>query len=156
MKIIKKVYNANDKLHIDNTMINLLYPNFINVLNNLFHNKNHKQFFSTLDYFLFVPSFQNKYNSPNQQSKIFVHFGDNNIPSNLDKKMHLIVHDIKPRLFSNEVFIKHNQCNYDDIEDLLKIKNKGIVYFSNNHWQSIKNMITRKKQNIYYATSLLC
>ena len=61
--------------------------------------------------------------------------------------MHLIVHDIKPRMFANEVFVKHSECNYDDIEDLLKIKNKGIVYFSNNHWQSIKNMIPDKNKS---------
>ena len=147
MSIIKKVYNANDKLYLDNTMINLLYPNFINVLNNLFASRNHKQFFSTLDYFLFVPTFQQKYNSPHQQSKIYVHFGKQTLPTDLHKKMHLIIHDIKPRMFANEVFVKHSECNYDDIEDLLKIKNKGIVYFSNNHWQSIKNMIPEKNKS---------
>jgi hypothetical protein len=70
MSVVKKIYNANDRLFLDNTMINLIYPNFISVLNKLFHPDNHKKLFSTLDYVLFVPSFQKKYNAPNTNQKI--------------------------------------------------------------------------------------
>jgi len=147
MSIMKKLYNANDKLLIDNTMINLIYPNFIQILNNLFHKQNHSKLFSTLNYSLFVPSFQSKYNDPNNNSKIYVHFGEEPISSDLIEKMNLVVHCIKPKLSENEVFIKHTECNYDDLEALLSVKNKGIVYFSNNSWTAIDNMLPKKNRD---------
>ena len=147
MSVIKKIFNANDRLFLDNTMINLIYPNFISVLNKLFHLDNHKKLFSTLDYVLFVPSFQKKYNAPNTNQKIYLHFGENLVPQELSEKMHIIIHSVVPKLFANEIYIKHTQCDYDDLEILLKIKNKGIIYFSNNQWNSIKNMIPDKNRD---------
>jgi hypothetical protein len=147
MSIIKKIYNANNKLFLDNTMINLIYPNFISVLNKLFHQDNHKKLFSTLDYMLFVPSFQKKYNAPNTNQKIYLHFGENLVPQELSEKMHIVIHSVVPKLFANEIYIKHTQCDYDDLEILLKTKNKGIVYFSNNQWNAMKNMIADKNRD---------
>jgi len=147
MSVVKKIYNANDKLFLDNTMINLIYPNFISVLNKLFHPDNHKKLFSTLDYVLFVPSFQKKYNSPDTNQKIYLHFGENLVAQELSEKMHIIIHSVVPKLFANEIYIKHTQCDYDDLEILLKTKNKGIIYFSNNQWNSIKNMISDKNRD---------
>jgi hypothetical protein len=146
ISVIKKIYNANNKLFLDNTMVNLIYPNFISVLNKLFHTDNHKKLFSTLDYVLFVPSFQKKYNAPNTNQKIYLHFGENLVPQELSEKMHIVIHSVVPKLFSNEIYIKHTQCDYDDLEILLKTKNKGIIYFSNNQWNSIKNMISDKNR----------
>lgn len=147
ISVIKKIYNANNKLFLDNTMVNLIYPNFISVLNKLFHSDNHKKLFSTLDYVLFVPSFQKKYNAPNTNQKIYLHFGENLVPQELSEKMHIVIHSVVPKLFSNEIYIKHTQCDYDDLEILLKTKNKGIIYFSNNQWNSIKNMIPDKNRD---------
>jgi len=145
--IIKKVFNANEKLFIDNTMLNLIYPNFMTIVNKLFIKENYNKLFSTLNYHLFIPSFQLKYNEPNTSSKIFVHFGKKPIQTNLQDKMHLIIHSIKPNLFHNEVFIKNEECNYDDLEYLLQVKNKGIIYFSNNQWNAIDNMIPKKNRD---------
>lgn len=86
ISVIKKIYNANDRLLLDNTMINLIYPNFISILNKLFHPDNHKKLFSTLDYVLFIPSFQRKYNAPNTNQKIYLHFGKIWFPRNYPKK----------------------------------------------------------------------
>ena len=147
MTILKKLYNANDKLLLDNTIINLIYPHFISVLNNLFHQKNHQKLFSTLNYVLFAPSFQYKYNSPNITTKIYLHFGNETISDDILEKMNLIVHSIKPRLVENEVYIKNEVCDYDDLEFLLAVKNKGIVYFSNNPWNAIDNMIPKKNRD---------
>ena len=147
MSVVKKIYNANDRLFLDNTMINLIYPNFISVLNKLFHPDNHKKLFSTMDYVLFVPSFQKKYNAPNTNQKIYLHFGENLVPQDLSDKMHIVVHSVVPKLFANEIYIKHTQCDYDDLEILLKTKNKGIIYFSNNQWNAIKNMISDKNRD---------
>jgi hypothetical protein len=147
MSVVKKIYNANDRLFLDNTMINLIYPNFISVLNKLFHPDNHKKLFSTLDYVLFVPSFQKKYNAPNTNQKIYLHFGENLVPQELSDKMHIIIHSVVPKMFANEIYIKHTQCDYDDLEILLKTKNKGIIYFSNNQWNAIKNMISDKNRD---------
>ena len=147
ISILKKVYNVNEKLFLDNTIINLIYPNFINVLNKLFHKDNHNKLFSSLNYTLFVPSFQQKYNSPSNNNKIFVNFGNALPDKDIVNKMHLIIHSIKPKLFTNEVFIKKGHCDYDDLDDLLKIKNKGIVYFSNNQWTAINNMIPNKNRS---------
>jgi len=147
ISIVKKIFNANDKLFLDNTMINLIYPNFISILNKLFHIDNHKKLFSTLDYVLFVPSFQKKYNAPNTNQKIYLHFGENLVPQEFSEKMHIIIHSVVPKLFANEIYIKHNQCDYDDLEILLKTKNKGIIYFSNNQWNAIKNMISDKNRD---------
>jgi hypothetical protein len=147
ISVVKKIYNANDKLFLDNTMINLIYPNFISVLNKLFHPDNHKKLFSTMDYVLFVPSFQRKYNAPNTNQKIYLHFGENLVPQELSEKMHIVIHSVVPKLFSNEIYIKHTQCDYDDLEILLKTKNKGIIYFSNNQWNAIKNMISDKNRD---------
>jgi hypothetical protein len=146
ISVIKKIYNANDKLLLDNTMINLIYPNFISILNKLFHPDNHKKLFSTLDYSLFIPSFQRKYNAPNTNQKIYLHFGENLVPQELSEKMHIVIHSVVPKLFANEIYIKHTQCDYDDLEILLKTKNKGIIYFSNNQWNAIKNMISDKNR----------
>ena len=52
MSVVKKIYNANDRLFLDNTMINLIYPNFISVLNKLFHPDNHNKLFSILICFM--------------------------------------------------------------------------------------------------------
>jgi hypothetical protein len=147
MSVIKKIYNANDRLFLDNTMINLIYPNFISILNKLFHPDNHKKLFSTLDYMLFVPSFQKKYNAPNTNQKIYLHFGENLVPQELSEKMHIVIHSVVPKLFANEIYIKHTQCDYDDLEILLKTKNKGIVYFANNQWNAMKNMISDKNRD---------
>jgi len=146
MSVIKKIFNANDRLFLDNTMINLIYPNFISVLNKLFHPDNHKKLFSTMDYVLFVPSFQKKYNAPNTNQKIYLHFGQNLVSQELSDKMHIIIHSVVPKMFANEIYIKHSQCDYDDLEILLKTKNKGIIYFANNQWNSIKNMIPDKNR----------
>ena len=146
MSVIKKIYNANDRLFLDNTMINLIYPNFISVLNKLFHPDNHQKLFSTLDYMLFVPSFQKKYNSPNTNQKIYLHFGENLVPQELSEKMHIVIHSVVPKMFANEIYIKHSQCDYDDLEILLKTKNKGIIYFANNQWNAMKNMISDKNK----------
>jgi hypothetical protein len=147
MSVVKKIYNANDRLFLDNTMINLIYPNFISVLNKLFHLDNHKKLFSTLDYMLFVPSFQKKYNTPTMDQKIYLHFGDTLVPQELSEKMNIIIHSVVPKLFANEIYIKHTQCDYDDLEILLKTKNKGVIYFSNNQWNAIKNMISDKNRD---------
>jgi len=147
ISVVKKIYNANDRLFLDNTMINLIYPNFISVLNNLFHTQNHQKLFSTLDYVLFVPSFQKKYNAPNTNQKIYLHFGENLVPQELSDKMHIVIHSVVPKLFANEIYIKHSQCDYDDLEILLKTKNKGIIYFSNNQWNAMKNMIPDKNKD---------
>jgi hypothetical protein len=147
ISVVKKIYNANDKLFLDNTMINLIYPNFISVLNKLFHPDNHKKLFSSMDYVLFVPSFQKKYNAPNTNQKIYLHFGENLVPQELSEKMHIVIHSVVPKLFANEIYIKHTQCDYDDLEILLKTKNKGIIYFSNNQWNAIKNMISDKNRD---------
>jgi hypothetical protein len=147
MAVVKKIFNANDRLFLDNTMINLIYPNFISVLNKLFHPDNHKKLFSTLDYVLFVPFFQKKYNAPTMDQKIYLHFGENLVSQELSEKMSIVIHSIVPKLFANEIYIKHTQCDYDDLEILLKIKNKGIIYFSNNQWNSIKNMISDKNRD---------
>lgn len=147
MSIVKKIYNANDRLFLDNTMINLIYPNFISVLNKLFHLDNHKKLFSTLDYMLFVPSFQKKYNAPTINQKIYLHFGDTLVPQELSEKMNIIIHSVVPKLFANEIYIKHTQCDYDDLEILLKTKNKGIIYFANNQWNAMKNMISDKNRD---------
>jgi hypothetical protein len=146
MSVVKKIYNANNRLFLDNTMINLIYPNFISVLNKLFHSDNHTKLFSTLDYVLFVPSFQKKYNAPTLNQKIYLHFGENLVPQELSEKMNIIIHSVVPKLFANEIYIKHTQCDYDDLEILLKIKNKGIIYFSNNQWNAMKNMISDKNR----------
>jgi hypothetical protein len=146
MSVVKKIYNANDRLFLDNTMINLIYPNFISVLNKLFHPDNHKKLFSTLDYVLFVPSFQKKYNAPNTNQKIYLHFGENLVPQELSEKMHIVIHSVVPKMFANEIYIKHTQCDYDDLEILLKTKNKGIIYFANNQWNAMKNMISDKNR----------
>jgi len=146
MSVIKKIFNANDRVFLDNTMINLIYPNFISILNKLFHPDNHKKLFSTMDYVLFVPSFQKKYNAPNTNQKIYLHFGENLVSQELSDKMHIIIHSVVPKMFANEIYIKHSQCDYDDLEILLKTKNKGIIYFANNQWNSIKNMIPDKNR----------
>ena len=146
ISVVKKIYNANDRLFLDNTMINLIYPNFISVLNKLFHPDNHNKLFSTLDYVLFVPSFQKKYNAPNTNQKIYLHFGENLVAQELSEKMHIVIHSVVPKMFANEIYIKHTQCDYDDLEILLKTKNKGIIYFSNNQWNAMKNMISDKNR----------
>ena len=147
MSVVKKVYNANDKLFLDNTMINLIYPNFISVLNKLFYPQNHSKLFSTLDYNLFIPSFQKKYNSPNSNNKIYLHFGENLVSQELSEKMHIVIQSVVPKLFANEIYVKHTQCDYDDLEILLKTKNKGIIYFANNQWNAMKNMISDKNRD---------
>lgn len=147
MSILKKLYNANEKLIFDNTIVNLIYPNFIKVISNLFNNENQQKLFSTLNYKLFIPQFQSKYNSPNINTKIYVHFGDSEVDFDIIDKMNLIVHSLKPKSFENEVYIKNEECDYDDLELLLSVKNKGIVYFSNNQWDAIDNMIPKKNRD---------
>ena len=61
---------------------------------------------------------------------------------------------IRPKLFANEVFIQNETCNYDDLEVLLGTKNKGVVYFSNNQWIAIDNMIPKKNRD--YVLSHHC
>jgi hypothetical protein len=126
-------------------MLNIIFPNFITVLNKLFSIENHNKLFSTLDYRLFVPSFQSKHNNSKNDSKIYVHFGKKEIMK-MNENMDLIVHMIRPNLYNNEVYIQNEQCNYDDLETLLGIKNKGIVYFSNNQWIAIDNMMPKKNR----------
>lgn len=147
MSIVKKVYNANERLLLDNTIVNLIFPNFISVLNKLFIKENHNKLFSTLNYVLFAPSFLKKYNKPLSNTKIYIHFGNSNITQNIAEKFHLIVHSIKPRLLNNEIYVKNGNNDYDDLDYLLKIKNKGIVYFSNNQWNAVNNMIPDKNRN---------
>ena len=147
ISVVKKIYNANDRLFLDNTMINLIYPNFISVLNKLFHPQNHSKLFSTLDYNLFVPSFQRKYNAPSINQKIYLHFGEDLVAQELSEKMHIVIHSVVPKMFANEIYIKHTQCDYDDLEILLKTKNKGIIYFANNQWNAMKNMIPDKNRD---------
>jgi len=151
MQIVKKVYNANDKLHLDNTMLNLIYPNFLLILNKLFIKQNHNKLYSTLNYQLFVPSFQSKYNAPNSTNKIYVHFGNKPMEKGIEEKMHLVIQSIKPKMFANEVFIKHDECDYDDLDYLLSVKNKGVVYFSNNSWNAFDNMIPKKNRTYVLA-----
>ena len=153
IQILKKVYNANERLLLDNAMLNIIYPSFINVLNRLFIKENHGKLFSTLDYRLFIPSFQSKYNNPNVEAIIYVHFGKTEILQ-IDEKIDLVVHMIRPKLFANEVFIQNETCNYDDLEVLLGTKNKGVVYFSNNQWIAIDNMIPKKNRE--YVLSHHC
>ena len=147
MSIVKKLYNANDKLFIDNTMINLIYPNFIMIINKLFSKENHNKLFSTLNYHLFNPSFQEKYNAINSNAKIYVHFGSSPVHESIPDKMNIIIHSIEPKLFANEIYCKNEECDYDDLENLLVVKNKGIVYFTNNQWAAIDNMIPSKNRN---------
>ena len=153
IQILKKVYNANERLFLDNAMLNIIYPSFINILNRLFIKENHGKLFSTLDYRLFIPSFQSKYNNPKVESIIYVHFGKTEILQ-IDEKIDLVVHMIRPKLFANEVFIQNETCNYDDLEVLLGTKNKGVVYFSNNQWIAIDNMIPKKNRD--YVLSHHC
>ena len=153
IQILKKVYNANERLLIDNSMLNIIYPSFINVLNRLFIKENHGKLFSTLDYRLFIPSFQSKYNNPKADAIIYVHFGKTEILQ-IDEKIDLVVHMIRPKLFEKEVFVQNDTCNYDDLEVLLGTKNKGVVYFSNNQWIAIDNMIPKKNRD--YVLSHHC
>jgi hypothetical protein len=146
IQILKKVYNANERLLLDNAMLNIIYPSFINILNRLFIKENNGKLFSTLDYRLFIPSFQSKYNNPKAEAIIYVHFGKTEILQ-IDEKIDLVVHMIRPKLFANEVFIQNETCNYDDLEVLLGTKNKGVVYFSNNQWIAIDNMIPKKNRD---------
>jgi hypothetical protein len=146
IQILKKVYNANERLLLDNAMLNIIYPSFVNVLNRLFSRENQPKLFSTLDYRLFIPSFQSKYNNPNAEAIIYLHFGKTEILK-IDEKIDLVVHMIRPKLFDNEVFIQNETCNYDDLEVLLGTKNKGVVYFSNNQWVAIDNMIPKKNRD---------
>ena len=146
IQILKKVYNANERLLLDNAMLNIIYPSFVNVLNRLFSRENHMKLFSTLDYRLFIPSFQSKYNNPKTDAIIYLHFGKTEILQ-VDDKIDLVVHMIRPKLFENEVFIQNDSCDYDDLEVLLGMKNKGVVYFSNNQWVAIDNMIPKKNRD---------
>jgi hypothetical protein len=146
IQILKKVYNANERLLLDNAILNIIYPSFINVLNRLFSMENHAKLFSTLDYRLFIPSFQSKYNNPNAEAIIYLHFGKTEILQ-IDDKIDLVVHMIRPKLFEKEVFIQNDSCDYDDLEVLLGMKNKGVVYFSNNQWVAIDNMIPKKNRD---------
>ena len=146
IQILKKVYNANERLLLDNAMLNIIYPSFVNVLNRLFSRENHAKLFSTLDYRLFIPSFQSKYNNPNAEAIIYLHFGKTEILQ-IDDKIDLVVHMIRPKLFEKEVFIQNDSCDYDDLEVLLGMKNKGVVYFSNNQWVAIDNMIPKKNRD---------
>lgn len=146
IQILKKVYNANERLLLDNAMLNIIYPSFVNVLNRLFSRENQPKLFSTLDYRLFIPSFQSKYNNPNAEAIIYLHFGKTEILK-IDEKIDLVVHMIRPKLFENEVFVQNETCNYDDLEVLLGTKNKGVVYFSNNQWVAIDNMIPKKNRD---------
>lgn len=146
IQILKKVYNANERLLLDNAMLNIIYPSFVNVLNRLFSRENHAKLFSTLDYRLFIPSFQSKYNNPNTEAIIYLHFGKTEILQ-IDEKIDLVVHMIRPKLFEKEVFIQNDSCDYDDLEVLLGTKNKGVVYFSNNQWVAIDNMIPKKNRD---------
>lgn len=146
IQILKKVYNANERLLLDNAMLNIIYPSFVNVLNRLFTRENHAKLFSTLDYRLFIPSFQSKYNNPKADAIIYLHFGKTEILQ-IDDKIDLVVHMIRPKLFENEVFIQNDSCDYDDLEVLLGMKNKGVVYFSNNQWVAIDNMIPKKNRD---------
>lgn len=146
IQILKKVYNANERLLLDNAMLNIIYPSFVNVLNRLFSRENHSKLFSTLDYRLFIPSFQSKYNNPKADAIIYLHFGKTEILQ-IDNKIDLVVHMIRPKLFENEVFIQNDSCDYDDLEVLLGMKNKGVVYFSNNQWVAIDNMIPKKNRD---------
>ncbi len=146
IQILKKVYNANERLLLDNAMLNIIYPSFVNVLNRLFTRENHAKLFSTLDYRLFIPSFQSKYNNPKTEAIIYLHFGKTEILQ-IDEKIDLVVHMIRPKLFEKEVFIQNDACDYDDLEVLLGTKNKGVVYFSNNQWVAIDNMIPKKNRD---------
>jgi hypothetical protein len=146
IQILKKVYNANDRLLLDNAMLNIIYPSFVNVLNRLFSKENQAKLFSTLDYRLFIPSFQSKYNNPKVEAIIYLHFGKTEILQ-IDEKIDLVVHMIRPKLFEKEVFVQNETCNYDDLEVLLGTKNKGVVYFSNNQWIAIDNMIPKKNRD---------
>ena len=146
IQILKKVYNANERLLLDNAMLNIIYPSFVNVLNRLFSRENQAKLFSTLDYRLFIPSFQSKYNNPKADAIIYLHFGKTEILQ-IDDKIDLVVHMIRPKLFENEVFIQNDSCDYDDLEVLLGMKNKGVVYFSNNQWVAIDNMIPKKNRD---------
>jgi len=146
IQILKKVYNANERILLDNAMLNIIYPSFVNVLNHLFLRENHGKLFSTLDYRLFIPSFQSKYNNPKADAIIYLHFGKTEILK-IDEKIDLVVHMIRPKLFENEVFVQNDTCNYDDLEVLLGTKNKGVVYFSNNQWVAIDNMIPKKNRD---------
>lgn len=146
IQILKKVYNANERLLLDNAMLNIIYPSFVNVLNRLFSRENHAKLFSTLDYRLFIPSFQSKYNNPKTDTIIYLHFGKTEILQ-IDDKIDLVVHMIRPKLFEKEVYIQNDSCDYDDLEVLLGMKNKGVVYFSNNQWVAIDNMIPKKNRD---------
>jgi len=146
IQILKKVYNANERLLLDNAMLNIIYPSFVNVLNRLFSKENQAKLFSTLDYRLFIPSFQSKYNNPKVEAIIYLHFGKTEILQ-IDEKIDLVVHMIRPKLFEKEVFVQNETCNYDDLEVLLGTKNKGVVYFSNNQWIAIDNMIPKKNRD---------
>jgi hypothetical protein len=146
IQILKKVYNANERLLLDNAMLNIIYPSFVNVLNRLFSKENHVKLFSTLDYRLFIPSFQSKYNNPKTDAIIYLHFGKTEILQ-IDDKIDLVVHMIRPKLFDREVFVQNDSCDYDDLEVLLGMKNKGVVYFSNNQWVAIDNMIPKKNRD---------
>jgi hypothetical protein len=146
IQILKKVYNANERLLLDNAMLNIIYPSFVNVLNRLFSRENHAKLFSTLDYRLFIPSFQSKYNNPKTDTIIYLHFGKTEILQ-IDEKIDLVVHMIRPKLFEKEVFVQNDSCDYDDLEVLLGTKNKGVVYFSNNQWVAIDNMIPKKNRD---------
>lgn len=147
MLMLKKIYNVNEKLILDNTIVNLIYPNFILVLNKIFSKENLGKLYSTMNYMLFIPSFQQKYNAPNSNTKIYVHFGIDPVENGLNEKMNLMVHSIKPRMYENEVYIKNDECDYDDLETLLGVRNKGIIYFSNNQWTAIDNMIPKKNRD---------
>lgn len=147
ISILKKVYNVNEKLFLDNTIVNLIYPNFISILNSLFIKENFNKFYSTLNYILFSPSFLQKYNSPSISTKIYVHFGKDTITSDVFEKMNLIIHSIRPRITENEVFVQNKECDYDDLDVLLGVKNRGIIYFSDNPWTALDNMIPKKNRD---------
>lgn len=140
MKLIKKVYNSNDKLYFDNGLIHLLYGGLMSIFNNVLVNQNLLKLYSTLFYELSLPLFMKKYCSPRLNTKLLVLFGDEEITQEHSTHFHLIFHSNRGK-YNNEVYVSDT----NDID--INIKNKGNVYFSNSDWNKLKEKIPSKNWN---------
>ena len=88
-----------------------------------------------------------KYVSPRLHTKLLVLFGKKEIKKELNDKFHLIFHSIKIGYYSNEVYLSGNRVQKEELEKYLKVKNKGVLYFTNYDWEMVKNRIPSKNWN---------
>ena len=141
MKLVKKVYNSNDKLYFDNGLIHLLYGGIMSIFNNILVGENLLKLYSTLYYDLSLPFFMKKYVSPKVNTKLLVLFGDEKISQEHSTHFHLIFHAGNKGTYKNEVYISDK----NDVD--VNIQNKGNIYFSNFNWAELKEKIPTKNWN---------